>query len=401
MATTKGRSRLTDAAATGLRDLPTNMAWLAAKALHPVKGEHVPRVGRLTSRLSEAAHTATGSTGVTVSGARQKLEGGAKRLMAEAVPGANDSVSDLMRKAESAADHARDLETAAVSQAQRANDDAAGAARIAEEADQALEKASSEAQQMVKDRVEHAEREAAEAISQLVREQQEQLGRAEEDQKLQVANLRNAEEAAAQQALQRIETQLAERQRGAQQRAERSQERTASAIREASEALEKAQELANQAAQAAHEAAVKATHEAEELAKQAKERAAEAERRVMEADQVRDQTSGWAEGRQDNGKASSLGGGSERELTAEELQMLRKKDLLKVARDVDVEAPSSTTKPELADVLEDEGISTADLTKRELVRLAESKGLEARASMSKSELLELIGSERSDKLLKD
>ena len=80
-------------------------------------------------------------------------------------------------------------------------------------------------------------------------------------------------------------------------------------------------------------------------------------------------------------------------LTADDLQVLAKQDLLRVAQGFEVEGRASMSKPELLNALESEGVSPTDLTKRELLDVGESWGLDVRAAMSKSELVALIDSQ--------
>jgi hypothetical protein len=80
-------------------------------------------------------------------------------------------------------------------------------------------------------------------------------------------------------------------------------------------------------------------------------------------------------------------------LTADDLQVLAKQDLLRVAQGLEIEGRTSMSKPELLDALEDEGVTPETLTKRELLDLGESWGLDVKASMSKTELVQLIDSQ--------
>ena len=83
MPKTKTRIRLTHAAAMGLKELPSNTAWLLGKAWHPATEELPGKMTNLSVRVSEAAHSAAESAGPTVAGAKRKVSD-AGRLLADA-----------------------------------------------------------------------------------------------------------------------------------------------------------------------------------------------------------------------------------------------------------------------------------------------------------------------------
>jgi hypothetical protein len=392
MPKTKSRSRLSHAAALGLKELPSNTAWLIGKAWQPATAEIPEKMNYLGTRVSEAAHSAAESAGPTVAGARRKVSD-AGRMIADVVPAAGqESVAEMLHRADEAAEQAREVEAAAVRLAQQAKDEADAAAKIAAESDLAMKEAQVEARELVKTRMERAEREAGDQLADLAREHAEKMRRAQEHTEQQLADLRQAEEEAAQKALKKIETESTSRTQQAQRRAERSQEEAGKVIREANDALVKAQQLADEAAQAAQEAASEANREAERLAEQAKERATDAKRRAVEAQRVRERA-GKSVGRvRGNGQLLVNTTSTMPKLTGDDLEVLAKQDLLRLAQELDVEGRASMSKPELLDALENEGVPPATLTKRELLNLGESWGLEVRASMSKAELVQLIDS---------
>ena len=389
----KTRNRLSHAAAMGIKEFPSNTAWLIGKAWQPAASEIPGKVNHLGARVSEAAHSAVDSAGPSVAGAKRKVSD-AGRLLVDVVPSVGgDSAAEMMRKADDAAEHAHQLEASAVRTAQQAKDEADAAAAIAAESDQAMKAARSEAREMVKSRVEQAERTTQDQLAQLAREQEQEYLRAQERAEQQVDELRHAEEEAARQALENIEAEHIGRTQKAQQRAAQSHEEAAELITEANEALAHAQQLADEAAQAAQEAALEASREADQLAEQAKERAADAKRRSTEAQRVRDRANTSLARVQGNGQANTGSTTTMPTLTADDLQVLAKPDLLRVAQGLDIEGRTSMSKPELLDALEHEGVAPTTLTKRELLDLGESWGLEVRSSMSKAELVRLIDSQ--------
>ena len=189
----KTRSRLSHATALGIKELPSNTAWLIGKAWRPAAEEIPERMNDLGARVSDVAQSAAESAGPSMIGARRKF-GVAGKLLAEAVPGVGqESVSDLIEKADSAAEHAREVEATAVRLAQQAKDEADAAARTAAESDHAMQQARTEAQEMVDTRVESAQHEADSELADLVRQQEEKLRHAEETSAQRVSQLRHAE----------------------------------------------------------------------------------------------------------------------------------------------------------------------------------------------------------------
>ena len=397
MPNAKTRSRLSHAAAAGVKDLPSNTAWLIGKAWQPTAKEIPEKVNHLGDRFSEVAHAAAESAGPSMAGARRTASVAGK-LIADVVPRiGQDTVADMMRRSDDAAEHAHEAEATAVRLAQRAKDEADAAAGIAAESDHAVEQARKEAEQMVATRVERAQQAADEQVVVLEQELREKLRRAQEHNVQQLSQLRQEEEATARKALEKIEEQTTSRVNQAKMRAENSQEEAAEAIQRANKALGVAQQFADEAAQAAQAAAAEATREAEKLAARAKVQASEAKRRAVEADRVRDRAGKSAARVSGNGQPMSAAmTATLPNLTASDLDVLAKQDLLRIAQALDVEGRASMTKPDLLEALEGEGVSPTNLTKRELLDLGESWGLEVRASMSKAELVKLIDSQSGE-----
>ena len=99
MAKTKATRRLSHAARTGLRELPANAAWVLSKAIKPV-AQGASQAADNVSDMSSAAADTVGSAATV---ARRKTVD-ARRSVADVVPGlGRDSVTSLMRQADSAA----------------------------------------------------------------------------------------------------------------------------------------------------------------------------------------------------------------------------------------------------------------------------------------------------------
>ena len=115
--------RLSRITRTGLTELPDNAVWLLSKALKPAlaAASGVSSVGEGISDVASSAADAAGGAGSTV---RHKART-AKRSVVEAMPLiGHDSVTALMREADTAADRARDQEARALSFASWASDSA-------------------------------------------------------------------------------------------------------------------------------------------------------------------------------------------------------------------------------------------------------------------------------------
>jgi hypothetical protein len=89
MGNAKPARRLSRAARTGLRDLPSNTAWLLSKALAPAvsAGEGASKaVSSVGESMSGTVSSAAGSAGAATSGVRRKAKA-ARHSIVEAVPG--------------------------------------------------------------------------------------------------------------------------------------------------------------------------------------------------------------------------------------------------------------------------------------------------------------------------
>jgi colicin import membrane protein len=279
-------------ARTGLREMPSNAAWLLSKAANPAEG--------------------------AASGVRDQ----GRRVTAAVVDAApvGDSVEIRVRRARDAAEHARDAEARAVEAAREAKGLAEIALQVSERGRARINEVERETSREVKQRVAEAERAAAE----LIRGEREAAEADAEDE------LREVEE--------EVEDEIAE----ATGEAEASQQRAEELVEDATEALAEARQLAEEAADAARAAAEDANRQAEQLRNEAEQRADETESRVKEAEQLRHGAAATAKQ-----AAREL----DRETTEGGLDAYRKPELVELASTIGIEGRSSMTKDELVDAI--------------------------------------------------
>ena len=152
--------KLSQAVGTGVADLPSNAAWLLSKALKSGRGPAeaaaqaassvaggvsdkataaAETAGSATSAARETAGSATSAareTAGSATSAARKNARAAGRAVTQVMPAmGQDSVADLMERADNAADHAGQHEARALELAEEARDRAQEAARVAREAD--------------------------------------------------------------------------------------------------------------------------------------------------------------------------------------------------------------------------------------------------------------------------
>src|SRR4249919_1844769 len=171
MAKKNSPNRISKAARTGVRELPSNAAWLLAKAIRPAAGG----ASQLVDHVSDAAASSTESTRAEAGTVRRRAAD-AGRSVVDARPGlGRDAVSDLMHEADAAAEQARQSETEAVRLAQRAKDDADQAAQIANDGDRDVQRARKDAEDRVRARVEQLQQELDATVAEVEREQAERV----------------------------------------------------------------------------------------------------------------------------------------------------------------------------------------------------------------------------------
>ena len=129
---------------TGLREMPSNAAWLLSRVLKP----------------AEAVGTAAESAAVGVRDRGRKV--GA--AVVDAAPVGGDSVEIRMKRAQDAAERAREAEERAVDAARESKDLADHARQVSERGRARLREVDREASQRVKQRVAEAQKAAEEFV---------------------------------------------------------------------------------------------------------------------------------------------------------------------------------------------------------------------------------------------
>jgi len=288
--------RLLERTQTGLREMPSNAAWLLSRALRPAEP------------VKDAAESVT-------AGARDRgRQVGA--AVVDAVPVGGDSVDIRVRRAQDAAEQAREAEARAVEAARESKALADHARQVSERGRARLKEVNRETAREVKQRIAEAQKAADEFVK---RERQ-------------------AAEADAEEQRQEVREDVGEEIEEAQRDAEASQQRAEELVEDATERLAEARRLADEAVQAARAAAEEANRQAQELARDAEQQASEAEARVRATEQVR--TNSLATARQ---TARQL----DQETTNGGLKSYSKPELVELAASMDIPKRTSMTKDEL------------------------------------------------------
>lgn len=280
---------------TGLREMPSNAAWLLSKAVKPAE-----------------------AVGDVASGARDQGRR-ASAAVVDAVP-VGDSVEIRARRAREAEARAREAEERAVEAARESKALADHARQVSEQGQARIKDVERETDREVKQRVAEAEKAAAEFVK---RERQAAEADAE-DERLEVEE--------------EVEREIAD----AAGDAEASQQRAEELVEDAAEALAEARRLADEAARAARAAAEDASRQADQLRNEADQRAAEAESRVKEAEHLRDRAAATAKQTSRELDRETVNGG---------LDAYKKPELVELASSIGIESRSSMTKPELVDAI--------------------------------------------------
>jgi colicin import membrane protein len=291
---------LSDHASAGLRELPSNTAWLLSRALQPAES------------AGSAAETAAAGT-------RDK----ARKLgasVADVVPG-GDSVEIRMKRARAAAERAREAEEEALAAAEESKRSSDEAGQVAKANKVRLAQLERELNRRVEQLVAEARRAADERV-----ERERAAVRAEADQELE-----QQQQAAA------AETQAA------QHDAKAAQERAKALVAEASERLVEARELADEATQAARAAAEEAHRQAQALADDAEQQARAADEKVAAAEQVGHATEATAKDTARRLRSDQVNG---------DLESRSKPELLDLAAAIDIEGRTAMSKSELISAIE-------------------------------------------------
>ncbi|MET9019695.1 Rho termination factor N-terminal domain-containing protein [Actinopolymorpha sp. NPDC004070] len=277
-------------AATGVRELPSNVSWVVSQAIHPSDG---------------SADGDGAPTGRERAGARGKLS----------LTG--DSLESRLKRAQSASEKAHRAEQEALAEASHAKELADAVRRTTEEGRARVRDAKSEGAEAVRRRVEQA-RERADALVEGERE------RAEAD-----------ADAVVHKVGEHFEDELDK----SRARADAAQRRAQEKIAEATARLAQARQLADEAAEAAQAAAEAARGNAEELAAgEVRRQTAPKERRAAEATAVQKKVAGSGAK-----VARRLSSGR----TEQDLRTMTKAELTDLAGALGVETRSSMNKQQL------------------------------------------------------
>ena len=285
---------------TGLRELPSNAAWLLSGALKPADA------------IRTVADSATAGA----------LDRGRKvgAAVIDAAPVGGDSVEIRMRRAQDATEQAREAEDRAV-EAARESKALADRARQVDERGRA--------------RVKDVDRELSRYVQQRVAEAQKA---AEEF----VKRERQAAEADAKEQRQEVQEEVDTESEEAQRDAEASRERAEELVEEATEALAEARRLADEAAEAARAAAEEAKRQAQQLANEADSR--HVTQRDASKQPRKYASTPWRAAKQ---TARQLN----RDTTNGGLKSYKKPELVELAASVGIKQRTSMTKGELVDAL--------------------------------------------------
>jgi Rho termination factor, N-terminal domain len=277
---------------TGLREMPSNAAWLLSQALRPAEG--------------------------AAAGARDR----GRQVTAAVVDAApiGDSVEIRARRAQEAAERAREAEERAVEAARESKALADHAREVSDRGHARIKDVERETSRETKQRVAEAQK----AAEEFVKREREAAEADAEEQVLEVEE--------------EVETEIAE----AESNAEAAQRRAEDLVEDATEALAEARRLADEAAQAARLAAQDANRQAQELQNEAKQRASDAEARVKAVEELREQAAATAKH-----TAREL----DRETTGGGLDAYKKPELVELATTIGIEEGTNMTKGELVDAI--------------------------------------------------
>jgi colicin import membrane protein len=298
-ASRKGLMSLLERARTGLREMPSNAAWLLSRVFEPAEA------------IGTAAESAT-------AGARdrgRKLAAG----IVDAAPVGGDSVELRVERARDAAARAREAEDRALEAARESKGLAEHARRVSEDGRARMEEVEREASRYVERRLAEAQKAADQFMK---RERQAAETEAEEQR-------REAQE--------EINNEIDEAERDA----EESQEEAQELVEDATEKLAEARELAHEAAEAARSAADEANRQAQQLASEAEQQASDAEARVKATERLGDDLAATAKKAARELRDTTNGG----------LKSYSKPELVELAASIGISAPTTKTKPELVSAI--------------------------------------------------
>jgi hypothetical protein len=292
----KGLMSLLARTRTGLREMPSNAAWLLSQVFKPAEA------------IGTAAESAT-------AGARDR---GRKvgAAIVDAAPVGRDSVEIRVRRAQDAAERAREAEDRAVEAARESKVLADHARQVSERGRARMREVERETSRYVERRLAEAQKDADEFVK---RERQAAEADAEEQRREVQEEVHNEIEEAQRDA--------EESQRGAQE-----------LVEDATEKLAEARRLADEAAEAARAAADEANRQAQQLANEAEQQASDAEARVRATERLGDDLVATAKQTARKLNRDTTNGG---------LKSYSKPELVELAASIGINAPTNMTKPEL------------------------------------------------------
>jgi hypothetical protein len=280
---------------TGLREMPSNAAWLLSQVFKPAEA------------IGTAAESAT-------AGARDR---GRKvgAAIVDAAPVGRDSVEIRVRLAEDAAERAREAEDRAVEAARESK-------VLADHARQVSKRGRARMREVERETSRHVERRLAEA---------------QRDADEFVKRERQAAEADAEEQRREVQEEVDNKIEEAQRDAEESQRGAQELVEDATEKLAEARRLADEAAEAARAAADEANRQAQQLASQAEQQSSDAEARVKATELLGDDLVATAKQTARELRDTTNGG----------LKSYSKPELVELAASIGINAPTNMTKPEL------------------------------------------------------
>jgi colicin import membrane protein len=221
---------LSERARTGLREMPSNAAWLLSRVRQPV----------------DAA--------------------------IEAAPVGGDSVETRMKRAREAAERAREAEDRAIEAARESKERSEHAREVTERGRARLAEVDRETSRHVKQRTAEAQKAADDWVQ----------------------GERQAAEADAEEQQEEVQAEVDEEIEDAQSDADEARERAEELVEEATERLAEARRLADEGAEAARAAAEEARRQAEQLASEAEQQANDAEAQISAAEELREHSKSTA-----------------------------------------------------------------------------------------------------------
>jgi hypothetical protein len=291
---------LAEQAKTGLREMPSNGAWLLSRALKP----------------AQSAGTAAESA---AAGARDRARGMTAAVI-DAAPFGGDSIDVRMRRAEEAGERAREAEDRAVQAAREAAARSDEARQVTQRGRLRLREVERETSRYVKQRVAEAQK----AADEMVRRE------------------RQAAEADAKERHREAQAEVDAEAEDAQSRAATSHAHAEELVEDATEKLAEARRLADEAASAARTAAEETNRRAQQLAGEAEQQARDAEAQVKATERLREESTAPAKQTARRLQRESENGG---------LESYSKAALVELAASIGIEGRTNMTKPELVDAI--------------------------------------------------